>query len=331
MKRNYLRLLGATMVLASAPAFADSPGPSANPYRAYPPSCLAVPLPAAAGPTTSTTVSVSTVDSSFQVVGSETVNFMFWRTPCSNGKSALLGVMFRDQALQSTMPAPVFPGILGTQGSEQNVSLRLAQEPNTYISGIPAGGLVVSQSQTFVFENTSDYQFDFSQSLDITVPGIINVSTTIPAYDPTQYSDATLALPITGYLTGNWFDPSHSGEGVQTEIGESPGTPGRFIGFAWYTYNNTGTPYWLIGSGNFAPGDRSATITLAYETGGGFAGSFGASASATAWGRVTVSFPDCGTMAFNYASDAFLPTGVPQGSGSKQWTRLTSINGLTCE
>ena len=47
--------------------------------------------------------------------------------------------------------------------------------------------------------------------------------------------------------------------------------------------------------------------------------------------NLTVDFPDCNSMHFTYQANAGLPASVPQGSGSRTWTRLTGINGLGCQ
>jgi hypothetical protein len=99
---------------------------------------------------------------------------------------------------------------------------------------------------------------------------------------------------------------------------------------AWYTYDTSGVPYWLYGEGSFTSGDRQALVTMVYSTGGGFAGNFG-SANTPTWGTVNVQFPNCNTMQFNYQSASGLPAGVPYGQGAKTWTRISQINGLTCQ
>ena len=333
MKRVYSIFLGTLTLWSASLALADSPGPSLNPYRAYPPSCLADPLPASpSGPFLSGRMTLPL----FGAAGTEMVTVNLWRTPCNGGRSALLGSVVRDAPNAFAAPSPQFPAVVITQGAMSNQSARVVGEPNTVRSIYQPGAPFVG-TQQFVFENyptSVAAQFDYNAALTVafvpTNSSLPTLTAQMPAYDLGQYANAFLPLPITGYMTGNWYDPAHSGEGVQTEIGEIPGTTSRYIVFAWYTYDNSGTAYWLFGSGGFNAGDRSASITLAYETGGSFAGVFSGSATPAAWGTVTVNFPDCNTMAFTYDANAGLPTGVPQGFGSKQWTRLTSINGLSC-
>jgi hypothetical protein len=333
---NLFQYIFATALLLPLTAAADSPGPGAIPYRAYPPSCLSYPLPGVGDvEVQSAAPVVNTVDEQGHIVGIEQPAYFFWRTPCSSGRSALLGLFGRAAMYQGQWPAPLFPGITGTQGAIQNVPIRLAAEPNTAVSSLPANGFAVLVSQSFVFENNpTGPQFDFSKALEITIEGNPPSTVFLSAYDESAYPTASLALPITGYLTGNWYDPAHSGEGIQTEIGEFPEageTMNRYLSVAWYTFDATATPYWLFGSGTFTAGDRSTTFDLSYVTGGGFAGTGSGSVQSKRWGSITVAFPDCNTMSFQYQSASDLPSGTPSGSGTKTWTRLTQINGLTCQ
>jgi len=93
--------------------------------------------------------------------------------------------------------------------------------------------------------------------------------------------------------------------------------------------------YWqafcLFGQGGFDAGDRTATLTVVYATDGGFAGNFGPNATNHPWGTMTIVFTTCGTLRFQYQANAGLPSDVPQGSGTKTWTKLFGQNGLTCD
>src|SRR5450755_1621807 len=108
MKRVCLFWLAVPMILSNVLAFADSPGPILNPNRAYPASCVGFPLPLPTGPIWSARVTAPTVNIIGQTVGTEVVNYSFWRTPCNGGKAALIGLFYRDQALQNTFPEPEF-------------------------------------------------------------------------------------------------------------------------------------------------------------------------------------------------------------------------------
>ena len=325
MKRCLFSLSALALLGFANAARSDSPGPVQSPWQAYPPSCLSYPLDSPSGPTWAVPVTLETNGPTHR---DETVDFVFWRTPCKDGKAALLGKMSRDPASANKIPAPVFSGLQVSQGNIQNHPARIATEPNTVLSYVPSD-VGVPGNLVFVFEDDASASLDYSQAITLTINSMETPrSLSIPAYDKTQYPNADLSLQLSGYLTGNWFDPAHGGEGAQIEIGAGSGND-RYIIFAWYTYTPNGTPFWLFGQGAFNAGDRSANVTVAYATGGGFGG--GPSATNASWGSLTVEFPDCNSMHFSYQANVGLPASVPQGSGSKTWTRLTNIQGLNCQ
>jgi hypothetical protein len=309
---------------------ADSAGPVLNPYRAYPASCLTDPLPAApSGPTWSGRVTLPLLAPS----GAEAVTVYLWRTPCSGRSSALLGEVVRDPQNSLSVPAPGFPSFSLQQGAKNLGFARVAVEPNTIRSSLGPGAPIFKVQQ-FVFENqpvTDVPQFDFNQAITVSVlnPNSSQVLLTgaIPAFDPAQYP--SLPMQISGYQTGNYSDPS-GGQGIQVEVTELASPAQRAIVVAWYTYDQTGTSYWLFNAANFNVGDRSVSLPLGYFSGGGFAGGQGSIAAAV-WGNVTLTFPDCNHMNFTYQALSGLPSGVPIGTGSKTLTRVTSINGVTCD
>lgn len=325
MKRCLLSLSVIGWLAFANVAWSDSPGPVSNSWQAYPPSCLAHPLPEPTGPTWSKRVTLETDDPSDH---HETANLVFWRTPCKNGSSALLGKLYRDPAFVHKNPAPKYAGLLVSQGATQNHPARVATEPNTVLSYVSVD-TSVSDSLVFVFENDASASVDYSKAVDVTINVAENtVTVPIPAYDKSQYPTADLPLQLSGYLSGNWWDSAHSGEGAQIEVGAGSGAS-RFITFAWYTYDQHGIPFWLFGLGGFNAGDRSADVSVAYATGGGFAG--GPAATNATWGTLKVEFPDCNSMHFSYQANDGLPAGVPQGSGTRDWTRLIGIHGLICQ
>ncbi|MHB8678640.1 MAG: hypothetical protein ACYC7G_02735 [Rudaea sp.] len=319
----------------------------ANPDRAYPPSCLNSPMPLGMWQNDPNAQSVQVNLLGDPYAGGSEASYVeqdtiyLFRVVCTSGLSATLMEIDRPTASEgNTSLYPTLPAISVQQGSN-NFYIRFANDPNTFFSTNYALNPLIN-SDVFVLENFygSSAQIDYGMALSLTVDTLNrsdpNRYTTfnLAAYNPAQYAQASQALPISGYMTGNWYDKMHSGEGIQVEVGELQGsgsTVPRYIVIAWYTYDSSGTPYWLFGSGTFNAGDTSAQVKLGYSSGGGFAGNFGAAATQTQWGTFNVQFPDCNTMQFSYQSDAGLPTGVPTGSGSKTWTRLTQINGLTCQ
>jgi hypothetical protein len=348
-------LLVSLALLGTVHAVADTPGPHPNSFRAYPPSCLADPLPTdPTGPTWVFSVDLP-LYSNVEPEGFETDQVTFWRVPCESGKSALLARI--DRPTGATDGVPTMPTFI-FELENGLVAARIASEPNTVRSGIVAGtqlfytypsddGLPsASNFAVVVFENEPrDFSqtIDFSAALQVLIdPGVPcgfsacppPPTNDIPAYDATLYPDASLPLSISGYVAGNWYDPAHSGEGIQTEIGDLNGgdsfLTSRYLTIAWYTYDETGRPYWLFGSGNFTAGDHQVQVQLNYSSGGGFAGA-GSAATSNPWGTLTVEFPTCFTMQFQFSSVAAVPLDLPRGSGSRTWQRLTMMNGLTCE
>jgi len=226
------------------------------------------------------------------------------------------------------------PVFYASQGGKSRIPVRLAPEPNTVLATTVNNPILTAVG--VLFENYMSVQtpVDYSQAFTLEVYGGYNtLVVNIPAYNPALYPGASQPMPISGYHAGNWFDPAHSGEGIQVEVGEIGPTGSannRYITLAWYSYDGAGVPFWLFGSGVFTAGDRSARVQMAYFSQGGFAGNFGAQAKGNAWGSIDVQFPDCNTMNFNYQANAGLPTGVPSGSGAKRWARASEINGLNC-
>jgi hypothetical protein len=365
LRAMYKTIALALVALAAAnAALAVTSGPVTPIARGYPPSCLSAPLTdLPSGPTyLQPTMLASLVRDTLEFSGFEAVDFIFWRVACEGGKSALLlrisRVLNADPSRVVEFPAQY--GLGARQGALEG-SIRLAQEPNARDSTLLPGA-VIETAVTLVVDNvpqTSDYPgilvptalppgvrgstFDFNAAIEVTIPnpaanGIDPLPpplvVSIPAYDASVYPDAGLAMPITGYNAGNYFDAAHAGEGIVVDIGDQPIVadmpPRRYASVAWFTYDTNGKPFWLFGVATLSSGDRAVDVPLSYFNGGGFAGQFGASSAQLPWGSITLSFPDCMSMHFTYAARAGLTPPVPGGSGERMWTRLTGANGLAC-
>jgi len=336
--------------LKSGVAGAKPGGPTAaelyaNPDRAYPPSCLSSPIPLGLwqNDPNALTKQIFLIGDPYaggvEATYLEKATVYLFRVPCSGGKSATLLEIDRPSDASTTY-YPTLPAVSVAQGSN-NIYIRMANDPNTFFSTNYSLN-PLTQSDVFVLENYSggSVQFDYNQAFTLTVDNLNSSDAnrytdfSMPVYNPAQYAAASQPLPISGYMTGNWYDKTHSGEGIQVEVGElqaSGSTFPRYITIAWYTYDSTGIPYWLFGTGFFNAGDKTATVDLGYSSGGSFAGSGSSATPPVLWGTFNVQFADCNTMQFSYQSTGGLPAGVPTGSGSKTWTRLTQMNGLTCQ
>jgi len=301
----------------------------ANPRRSYPPSCLSAPLPTAArGPVVTRNISLSDLLNTYN----ETVTVSMWRVACSGNKSALLVRFDRAANRENTLPAPVVPQVGIARSGQQDLGLRPVGEPNTVSSDVL--GVQIIGDTTIVLETfpVDGYQIDLNPAVTIALfPGgtrreVFNVA----AYDPATHPDGLLNLEVNGYTTGTYFDPAHSGEGVFWEVAErADGT--RFAFFAWFTYAPDGRPTWIIGNVDVPLGVRTIQIPAFHFSGGGFAGNFNpANIVSRPWGNVRFTFQDCNTLALEYVSTHSDPN-VPTGDGTKQWTRLSSINGFVCQ
>jgi len=139
-------------------ATGDPAPPFANGYRAYPPSCLADPLPFDfQGPRYQRTLTLATYNSQTGAFSTEDVTVSLWRVPCSgpgtvSPNSATLIGIDRPASKEGTDPYSLFPTVRLTQGSNSLKLVRIAAEPNTVIAHVSADTPVIF-SQSFVLEN----------------------------------------------------------------------------------------------------------------------------------------------------------------------------------
>ena len=325
--------------------------PRVNPYKAYPPSCIADPVPdQTSGPTYTTTANLAAYDSVNNQTVLEGVTIRIWRIACSSADSVNAVTLMRIQR-QSIYEGdqdvyPLFPVTAIQQGgiTYDDPSLRsyarTAVEPNTVISDVLPDTPIVN-STTYILENYANPNsgfFDFNQSFGIRFDNLDQNSPyyfiNVPAYNPTvgTYPDAFQNIPVSGYLSTSWYNPATSGEGIVMQVYELLGDTQNFIvNFTWSAYDPSGLPFWLTGQVTVPRGTRTVTTPMAYVTGGGLGGNAGAADPPTIWGTATLSFSDCNHLTLSYASNPGLPSFVPQGSGTRSWLRLGRLNGMDCE
>jgi len=331
---------------------------TANPYRAYPPSCLADPLPTAkSGPFTQFQMQLYTRDSLGNAVTPETVTITLWRMACSSSgnltpyntdhgsNAALLMRIDRDSTVDGHGDVyPTFPSLYSNQSNSTGNLVRAAMEPNTVVSDGPYDAPVIV-STTYVLENYpyansgfTYFDYDFTLVIDpvfdSTCTGCQSVD--VRGYQPTQqdYPAAFANLPIDGYMSSAYFDPAHGGEGFVLEVYDNPGGTTRTVFAAWYTYDPLGIPFWLTAQGTVQVGANAMTgAPVYYFTDGGFAGDFGATSTIHNWGTMSMSWAHCNKLdfTFNGATDPSVVASGPSGSGTRTWVRLSDINGLNCE
>jgi hypothetical protein len=103
---------------------------------------------------------------------------------------------------------------------------------------------------------------------------------------------------LNGGLSGTYYSPQRSGEGVLVDLGRVGSTPVEF--FSWYTYED-GVQQWLVGSSPFAAGDATIGVDVIETRGAQFGNGFRAQdVQNLPWGRVTQRFIDCNTLELSY-------------------------------
>jgi hypothetical protein len=327
----------------------------ANAVRAYPPSCLADPLPTApSGPTDTFQMSLYTRSENGDPLEPETVTVQIWRVACSSSgtltpyntdglqNAALLMRITRDQVNDGhTDYFPTFPYLTAIQTNTTPKLVRAAMEPNTVVSDGPFDAPVYV-STTYVIENypyvgsgVTLFNYRHDLTIDPVIGGFGTSAVTRPIQDyapnQTSYPAAFQNLTIDGYLSSAWYSPGHGGEGLVVEIYDNADGTTRTIFAAWYTYDVNGLPFWLVAQGVMnLTANSVANVPVYYYTGGGFAGDF-TGVDTNNWGTMSISFPDCQTMNFTYNGATDASIGGPSGTGSRTWKRLADINGLNCE
>jgi glucose/arabinose dehydrogenase len=113
-------------------------------------------------------------------------------------------------------------------------------------------------------------------------------------------------------ITGTWYDPDRSGQGVTIEA-----IRGNLLSIGWFTYAPAGGQAWISGAGPHA-GNR-AEIDAVLTGGARFLPGFSpADVVRTPWGRITLTFDDCNNGRLEWSS-----TIAGWGSGSMRLVRLT--------
>jgi hypothetical protein len=274
------------------------------------------------GPGATGTVNFRTPTGAIRQVG-----LTLWRVPCSATKGAFVITVEGPPGERLLMPF-----FFGSQAGNDFL-LRFNTEPNTWLAmtlefSLPASGVQTFVADLSIFAALPDLNQPFTISAEYPPSASVLNPFQVAAYNASLYPPVGNHV-LTGYLTGSYFDPARSGEGMLLEIAEVGAT--RLAVVSWYTFDNDGFPLWLIGAAPIDGAATSSTIQLASKGGGGFAGQFDPSELVDLpWGQITITFPTCSTLRFTYQASHSVPF-LPQGSGERTWTRLTSVNGLACE
>jgi hypothetical protein len=133
----------------------------------------------------------------------------------------------------------------------------------------------------------------------------------------------TVASWAGAYLSGAWYDPARSGEGIVLEMLPS----GKAIA-VWFTYPATGgagDQAWLIADSGVVEGNAIQFDLVYRPQGGVFGDKFDASAvRREVWGTLRLEAAGCNAVRVRYSgANGF-------GNGERQYTRLTAIDEAQC-
>jgi hypothetical protein len=121
-------------------------------------------------------------------------------------------------------------------------------------------------------------------------------------------------------LSGSWYDPGRNGEGLVVQW-----LPDGSVLAIMFTYDTNGDQMWIFGVGQ--SDGKTVTIDAVYPTGfTSWGGEFDPDEVVLSpWGTFTLTWTDCSTLTFEYASNI-----DGYGNATRNYSRLTSLNGLTC-
>ena len=140
---------------------------------------------------------------------------------------------------------------------------------------------------------------------------------------PTAYFTVTQSsTSVDGYMSGNWYDPVRSGQGIQLEITDQNNTALA----VWFVFGPDGGQNWIYAQGTYDTTKATVTLPATMKTCAKFPPLFKPSdVQTTSWGTITLAFTDCnnGTLSWNSTLPGY-------GIGSMPLSRLTSIRGTKC-
>ncbi len=158
---------------------------------------------------------------------------------------------------------------------------------------------------------------------EVTGLGSINVANLLAQWSSAGTGSVPVNLDQHG-LTGSWYNPATSGQGIEMEVYPDLVAPGQGLLFAgWFTFDVTaaGGKRWYALSGNVSNTSSSAQLTIGAVDGGNFNAL--PAVGATAVGQATLQFSDC-----NDASLTYTFTDGSGRSGTIPLARLTT--NITC-
>ena len=188
------------------------------------------------------------------------------------------------------------------QSGQSSAPVTLLQNVGGNFDAAPITNAVPVGTGTITFTDCGNGTFSYAFTDGSNRSGSIALTRIAP--NVTCVVSGTPATNADFGLSGNWFDPTTSGQGFVFEV--NPQAPVVF--FAWYTYSPTGQmagaagQRWFTGQGTFTAGTHTAPLTLFETTGGLFDTTTPASQATVPVGTATVTFASCTSaqLQFNF-------------------------------
>ena len=196
------------------------------------------------------------------------------------------------------------PALVYAQGQvvtgQPNASLTIYQNTGGNFDAPPVTNAQAVGTATLRFDTCTSGQLTYSFT------GGTGRTGTIPLTRLTQNMTCSATTPhptnADFALSGNWYDPATSGQGMTVEV--NPGSGAFFV--AWYTYvpNGAGAgaagQRWYTAQAAFTPGLRSIPVTIYETTGGVFDTPTPPGQKTVSVGTGTMAFQSCSAATFNY-------------------------------
>ena len=132
----------------------------------------------------------------------------------------------------------------------------------------------------------------------------------------------TNSIPIDGSLSGSYVIDGLLDQGIIITIGTN--SQGQFIFVAWFTYDESGQPLWLVGNDSLPENASQATLAMQRLDGPSFLDFSNQQANRISIGSMTFIAIDCNTI------QASFDFGSLGASNNLTLKRLTNIEGRDC-
>ncbi|MCH9699646.1 MAG: PQQ-dependent sugar dehydrogenase [Gammaproteobacteria bacterium] len=129
-------------------------------------------------------------------------------------------------------------------------------------------------------------------------------------------------INFNGSMSGSYTVDGLPDQGIILTVGQNE--QGLFVFVAWFTYDNSGQPLWLVGNDSIANNTSSVTLNMQRLEGPGFLNFSTAPANRTDIGSMTFTGVDCNTI-----QTSFDLAGL--GSDNLVFKRLTNVEGRDCQ